>query len=74
MAKLTRRSFIKAGAVSLSLPLLDAMVPEKTNAGTKSESGIPTRMVLIHRPLGTYHPFLVPENRSSLRHIDTPAY
>jgi len=50
MAKLTRRSFIKAGAVSLSLPLLDAMVPEKTNAGTKSESGIPTRMVLIHRP------------------------
>ena len=61
MAKLTRRSFIKAGAVSLSLPLLDAMVPEKTNAGTKTESGIPTRMVLIHRPLGTYHPFLVPE-------------
>ena len=37
MAKLTRRSFIKAGAVSLSLPLLDAMVPEKINAGTKSE-------------------------------------
>ncbi len=61
MAKLTRRTFIRAGAVSLGLPMLDAMLPEKSNAGMKTDGGIPSRMVLIHRPLGTYHPFLVPE-------------
>lgn len=61
MAKLTRRTFIRAGAVSLGLPMLDAMLPEKSNAGMKPDGGIPSRMVLIHRPLGTYHPFLVPE-------------
>lgn len=61
MAKLTRRTFIRAGAVSLALPMLDAMLPEKSNAGMKTDGGIPSRMVLIHRPLGTYHPFLVPE-------------
>ena len=62
MGKLTRRTFIRAGAVSLGLPMLDAMLPEKSNAGMKTDGGIPSRMVLIHRPLGTYHPFLVPEN------------
>jgi len=41
--------------------MLDAMLPEKSNAGMKTDGGIPSRMVLIHRPLGTYHPFLVPE-------------
>lgn len=61
MGKLTRRTFIRAGAVSLGLPMLDAMLPEKSNAGMKTDGGIPSRMVLIHRPLGTYHPFLVPE-------------
>ncbi|NDH04309.1 DUF1552 domain-containing protein [bacterium] len=61
MEKLTRRTFIRAGAVSLGLPMLDAMLPEKSNAGMKTDGGIPSRMVLIHRPLGTYHPFLVPE-------------
>ena len=61
MEKLTRRTFIRAGAVSLGLPMLDAMLPEKSNAGMKPDGGIPSRMVLIHRPLGTYHPFLVPE-------------
>lgn len=61
MGKLTRRTFIRAGAVSLALPMLDAMLPEKSNAGMKTDGGIPSRMVLIHRPLGTYHPFLVPE-------------
>lgn len=70
MGKLTRRTFIRAGAVSLGLPMLDAMLPEKSNAGMKTDGGIPSRMVLIHRPLGTYHPFLVPE-KSGLDYAPT---
>lgn len=70
MEKLTRRTFIRAGAVSLGLPMLDAMLPEKSNAGMKTDGGIPSRMVLIHRPLGTYHPFLVPE-KSGLDYAPT---
>lgn len=70
MGKLTRRTFIRAGAVSLALPMLDAMLPEKSNAGMKTDGGIPSRMVLIHRPLGTYHPFLVPE-KSGLDYAPT---
>jgi hypothetical protein len=55
---LSRRSLLRAGAASVSLPFLDAMLPRQARA---AESAIPQRMVLLHRGLGTYHPYLVPE-------------
>ena len=60
MRTLSRRMFLRAGAVTLGLPYLDAMLP-RTLRGATAETEPPRRMVLIHRPLGTYHPFLVPE-------------
>ena len=54
---LTRRTLLRAGAVSLALPLLDAMAPRTARAADEQR---PQRLVLIHRPLGTYHPYLVP--------------
>jgi len=58
---LSRRTFLRAGAVTISLPLLDAMLPRLARAESSAAEQAPRRMVLIHRPLGTYHPFLVPE-------------
>ncbi len=60
---LSRRTLLRSGAVSLALPLLDEMVPvscgrEARAAATRLS---PRRLVLVHRPLGTYHPHLVPE-------------
>ena len=57
-----RRTFLRAGAVSLGLPLLDAMLPAVYGQESKAKAQAlqPRRMVLIHRPLGTYHPHLVP--------------
>ena len=59
---LDRRTFLRAGAVSLALPLLDAMIPIAYGQTSRAKSAAlqPRRMVLIHRPLGTYHPHLVP--------------
>jgi hypothetical protein len=59
---LDRRTFLRAGAVSLALPLLDAMIPIAYGQTSRAKSAAlqPRRMVLIHRPLGTYHPYLVP--------------
>ena len=59
---LDRRLFLRAGAVSLGLPLLDAMIPSVYGQETKAKVAAlqPRRMVLMHRPLGTYHPYLVP--------------
>lgn len=61
-ATMGRRTFLRAGAVALGLPLLDAMIPSVFGEEGKSRvaSLQPRRMVLIHRPLGTYHPHLVP--------------
>jgi hypothetical protein len=58
-----RRAMLRAGAVSLSLPLLDAMIPIAHGQAAKAKAAAlrPRRMVLVHRPLGTYHPHLVPE-------------
>ena len=60
---LGRRTFLRAGAVSLGLPLLEAMIPFAH--GSKARAAVaalqPRRIVLIHRPLGTYHPYLVPQ-------------
>ena len=55
---LSRRTLLKAGAATIALPLLDAMQPRLRAADADAS---PKRMVLIHRPLGTYHPYLVPE-------------
>lgn len=55
---LSRRTLIRAGGAAIALPFLDAMVPAGLRAAEKSAS--PRRLVLIHRPLGTYHPYLVP--------------
>jgi len=61
-ALLPRRTVLKGGAVSLALPLLDAMVPLAfgREARAANEKLTPRRMVLVHRPLGTYHPHMVP--------------
>lgn len=61
-AVLDRRTFLRAGAVTLGLPLLDAMIPAAYGQESKNRIAAlqPRRMVLIHRPLGTYHPYLVP--------------
>jgi hypothetical protein len=60
---LSRRTFLRAGAVSIALPLLDAMLPATLSAGSRALAASlqPRRMVLLHRPLGTFHPYLFPE-------------
>jgi len=59
---LDRRTVLRAGAAALSLPLLDAMIPSVCGQQSRDRAASlqPRRMVLIHRPLGTYHPHLVP--------------
>jgi hypothetical protein len=66
-ATLDRRTFLRAGAVALGLPLLDAMIPSVFAEEDKARVAAlqPRRMVLIHRPLGTYHPYLVPATTGS---------
>lgn len=61
-SRLDRRAFLRAGAVSIGLPLLDAMVPVGWTARARASAVnlSPRRMVLVHRPLGSYHPFLYP--------------
>jgi len=51
---------LRAGAAAVALPLLDAMTPTGLSAEAKSLPA-PQRMVLLHRGLGTYHPYLTPE-------------
>ena len=62
-AVLDRRTLLRAGAVSIALPFLDAMVPSLygRDARAAAAASRPRRMVLIHRPLGTYHPHMVPQ-------------
>ena len=57
---ISRRTIIRAGAASLALPMLDAMQPKSYAASGRNP---PKRIVLVHRPLGTYHPHLVPETQ-----------
>lgn len=60
---LSRRTFLRAGAVSLTLPLLDAMIPAAVGPASRAETKRlqPKRMVLINHPLGTFYPYLIPE-------------
>jgi Protein of unknown function (DUF1552) len=69
-----RRHFLKAGAVSLALPALDAMLPRGLRA---AEPAPPKRILLIGRNLGLHAPFLFPqtaglnyESTRYLRHLE----
>ncbi|WP_254508619.1 DUF1552 domain-containing protein [Anatilimnocola floriformis] len=61
MPRLSRRTLLRAAGVSISLPLLDAMLPVGLRAETKAEKMSPQRLVLIGRPLGFHAPFFFPE-------------
>jgi len=65
-----RRHFLRAGAVTLALPSLDAMLPRGLRA---AEPQPPMRMLLIGRNPGLHAPFLFPEtaglNYESTRYL-----
>jgi Protein of unknown function (DUF1552) len=67
---LDRRHFLRAGAVCLALPALEAMVPRRARAAAITP---PKRLVLIARNLGLHAPFLFPEtaglNYESTRYL-----
>jgi len=58
---LSRRTLLRAGAVGIALPLLDAMLPRGFGAAEKARALQPRRLVLVARPLGLHTPFLFPE-------------
>ena len=58
---LSRRTFLRAGAVSIALPFLNAMLPRGARAEARASSLRPRRLVLIGRNLGLHAPFLFPE-------------
>ena len=60
---LDRRAFLKAGAATLALPLLDAMTPFGRAAAAATAP--PRRMVILDRPLGTYAPYFFPKKPGS---------
>ena len=62
MQPLNRRTMLKAAAVSIGLPLLDAMLPVGLGAEQKTEALRAKRLLLIGRPLGLHTPFLFPED------------
>jgi hypothetical protein len=62
MQPLNRRTMLKAAAVSIGLPLLDAMLPVGLGAEQKTEAMRAKRLLLIGRPLGLHTPFLFPED------------
>jgi hypothetical protein len=67
--QLSRRTVLRAAGASIALPMLDAMLPSGLRADTNGNesngndpnSAAPRRIVLLHRGLGTYHPYLVPK-------------
>ncbi|MEK0447244.1 MAG: hypothetical protein RLZZ399_2565 [Verrucomicrobiota bacterium] len=71
---LPRRTFLKAGAVSLALPLLNAMLPSGLRADQRAAALCPKRLLLIGRNLGLHAPFLFPEtpglNYEGTRYLD----
>jgi hypothetical protein len=69
-----RRDFLRAGAVCLALPALEAMLPRKARAAAVTP---PKRLVLIARNLGLHAPFFFPEKSGLgyestryLKHLD----
>ncbi len=61
MPTLNRRSLLRAGAVCIGLPLLDAMLPIGLRAETKAAALRPKRILLMCRSLGLHTPNLFPE-------------
>lgn len=69
-----RRHFLRAGAVCLALPALEAMLPRRARAAAITP---PKRLVLIARNLGLHAPFFFPEtpglgyeSTRYLKHLD----
>jgi hypothetical protein len=58
---LNRRHVLRAGAVCVALPLLDAMLPIGLRAEQKAATLRPKRIVLMCRSLSLHTPYLFPE-------------
>jgi hypothetical protein len=58
---LSRRFLLRAGAVCVGLPLLDAMLPAGLRAEQKAAALRPKRILLMCRSLGLHTPYLFPE-------------
>src|SRR5688500_11278345 len=58
---LSRRTVLRAGAVSLALPLLDAMLPLGFGAEQKAAELRPRRLMVLARQLGCNDQYLFPE-------------
>jgi hypothetical protein len=58
---LSRRSYLRCGAVVLGLPLLDAMLPIGLRAEQKAAPMRPQRLLLIGRVLGTNAEYFFPQ-------------
>ena len=56
-----RRTFLRAGAVSLALPFLNGMLPRSLSAAQPDATSRPKRLILVARNLGLHAPFLFPE-------------
>lgn len=58
---LSRRTVLRVGAVTLGLPLLDAMVPTRVRAESNPGMSRPKRLLLIGRVLGTNAQYFFPQ-------------
>ncbi|WP_166824446.1 DUF1552 domain-containing protein [Thalassoroseus pseudoceratinae] len=57
--RVERRTFLRASAIAMGLPLLESMSPRKTSAANDQTSA--RRMVAICAPLGIHTPLLFPK-------------
>lgn len=57
---LTRRRILRAGAITIGLPLFDAFLPRGFGADRQVESRRQKRLLVIGRPLGLHAPHLFP--------------
>ncbi len=57
-----RRRFLRAGAVSIGLPLLEAMLPAGARGQRNIEALSPKRILLIGRLLGTHADYFFPQD------------
>ena len=62
LGRVSRRRLLRAGAVSLALPLLEAMLPVGVGAEEKTTKMRPRRLLLIGRVLGTHGDFFFPKD------------
>ncbi|MEZ6055909.1 MAG: DUF1552 domain-containing protein [Planctomycetaceae bacterium] len=74
--RIARRQFLRGAGVSLSLPLLQAMLPGPGTStfaadGGTAEAGDVRRMLAICAPLGIHTPFLFPE-QAGRDYVATP--